>query len=203
MLILKNITVIAIMILLTGFAAGAADGIIVNLSTASCPYADSHLKDKLDTYLSTVEKVPIISDSGAAFMSGKKAARVDFSLLVERGKQLQGRFLVDIMIDRIDLEKRKLTVIPLLMYRYRVYGIVSGTMRIIDIVKNRVVKMEKVYFDLKASDQWQLVDDETNDPALSIPPDDKLILFDRLEEKAAAGLFEEINKLIRGNHFGG
>jgi hypothetical protein len=203
MFILKKITAVVIMILLTGFTAGAADGIIVNLSTVSCPYADSHLKDKLDTYLSTVEKVPIISDSGAAFMSGTKAARVDFSLLVERGKQMQGRFLVDIMIDRIDLEKRKLTVIPLLMYRYRVYGIVSGTLRIIDIVKNRVVKMEKVYFDLKASDQWQLVDDETNDPALSIPPDDKLILFDRLEEKAAAGLFEEINKLIRGNHFGG
>jgi hypothetical protein len=200
--ILKAATVVALIIIFVA-GAGATDGIIVNLSTASCPYADSRLKDKLDTYLSTIEKVPIITDSELPVSPGFQKNQRDFAVLVERGKKLQGRFLVDIMIDRVDLEKRKLTIIPLLMYRYRVYGVVTGTLRIIDVAKGRIVKMEKIYYDLKASDQWQVADDDTNDPALLIPSDDKLLLFDRLEDKAAAGLFDEINKLVRGNHFGG
>lgn len=187
------------------FAAGAAlagEAVIVNVSTPACPYADSRLSEKLGLHLSAVNTVPIIWNDDKPDSLAASDESAGFDQLLARGKILNGRFLVDILVNRMDIIKRKITVIPLLLHRYQTYAVLSGTLRIIDIAKSRLVKLEPINYDLKASDQWQVADDDSNDPALLVPSDEKITLFDRLDEKAAAGLFAEINRLIKGNHFG-
>ncbi|MCX6826993.1 MAG: hypothetical protein NTV06_06990 [candidate division Zixibacteria bacterium] len=177
--------------------AKAGNGVMVTISTPDCPYHDSKLSEKLDLLLSTITTAPIIRPAAESLKSA------DFKELVNRGRQFGGRFLVDIIIDKIDLVKRKITVIPLTIYRYQIFAVLDGTMRIIDIDKSRIITMDKIDYNIKASDQWQFIDDDSNDPALMIPSDEKITILSRLEDKAAAGLFDEILKLAKGNHFKG
>ncbi len=171
-------------------------GIIVNLKIAENPWADSHLKDKLDLKLSTIRQVSIIrADAGPL-----QTSHLDD--LIEHGQANGGRFLIDIFIDRIDIEKRKASILPGLISRYQVYGTAVGKIRIVDIKKARLVELIDLDCSLKAKDRWQFVDDNPNDGDLKVSADKKVILFDRLEEEIAEKIFNEVTKLSKGNHFG-
>ncbi len=151
--------------------------------------------------MSAITHVPIvrndISDTIFVDVDGES-----FQDLLARGQMQNGHYLVDIKVDRIDMEKRKWTLIPMIFWRYRVYAVLTGTMRILDISRGRMIKTEKIKFDIRAADDWQLIDENEHDPALSIPADEMTNLFDRLDDKAASKLFEEIKEISRGNRFG-
>jgi hypothetical protein len=193
----------AVLILLLTPMVMAQDGIIINLETPPCAWGDVHFDQQLGLYLSTVSNVPII------YMDQMDSLPVDFDEfetfpdLIQRSQLLGGRFLIDIIVDRIDIERRKVTVIPLIMFRYRVYALMTGKMRIIDVKNGRLVKMKKIKYEVKAADQWQFSDDDPDDPALHIAADKKMLLFRSLDEKAAKGLFNDIKKITRGAFFGG
>ncbi len=178
-------------------------GIIVNLKIAENPWADSHLKDKLNLMLSTISQVSIIrADADDTTDSGPlHTAHLD--KLIEHGLALNGRFLVDVFIDRIDVEKRKAVIFPGLISRYQVYGTAVGKIRIIDIKKARLVEMVDLDCSMKAKDRWQFYDDNPFDGDLKISADKKMILFDRLDEKIASEIFKEVKRLSKGNHFNG
>lgn len=110
---------------------------------------------------------------------------------------------MDVTVERIDLERRKVTIVPWIMFRYRVYAVLEGTLRIFDIKKGRLIDLKNIECELKAKDKWQIVDDDKTDADLMVAADARQILFDDLEETAAAWLYEEIKKLTRGNHFDG
>jgi hypothetical protein len=195
-----SITTLLIFVFLIYNFASAEDGIVVNLRIPEHPWADSHLGEKLDTYLSAISHVPIIRyDINDSILA---ASGESFQDLLTRGQMQKGHYLVDIRIDRIGLDKKKMTVFPMILSRYRVYATLTGTLRILDINRERMVKVKKIDYEVKASDQWQLVDDNEYDPDLSISPDEKILLFDRLEDETASRLFKEIKELTRGNSFG-
>ncbi|SYZ74249.1 hypothetical protein TRIP_C60519 [Candidatus Zixiibacteriota bacterium] len=184
-------------LLILAATAYPQDSVIVNISPVVCPYADSHLAERLEYKLSTLNRLPLAVHKDAVLPEKFE----NLNQIVDRGQTQKARFLVDIYVDKLDLAKRKITVVPLAVYRYQVYAVISGHIRIIDVVKKRVVKMNRFQWESKGSDQWQLIDDEPDDPALNLPADEKIILFDSLEEKAAEGLFEQIKIDTRGNHF--
>lgn len=195
-----SITTLLIFVFLIYNFASAEDGIVINLRIPEHPWADSHLGEKLDIYLSAISHVPIIRyDINDSILA---ASGESFQDLLTRGQMQKGRYLVDIRIDRIGLDKKKMTVFPMILSRYRVYATLTGTLRILDINRERMVKVKKIDYEVKASDQWQLVDDNEYDPDLSISPDEKILLFDRLEDETASRLFKEIKELTRGNSFG-
>jgi hypothetical protein len=177
--------------------SGAQNSIIVSLKTPLCPWIECRLGDKLDYYLSCLNRVSIAREDlpiNPEFAS--------FESLLSWGRQRGGRFLVDITVDRIDLERRKATVFPEIVFRYQVYAVLTGTLRIIDLKKGRLAALKDINQEVKAADQWQFVDDNENDPALSVPPDEKMVLFRRLEDKTALKLLQEVKELSRGNSFG-
>jgi len=182
--------------------ANSQTGIIVNLKIAENPWADSHLREKLELRLSTISQVSIIrADAENIPESGPlQTSRLDD--LIEHGQSYNGRFLIDVFIDRIDLEKRKSFILPGLLSRYQVFGTAVGKIRIIDIKKARLVEMVELDCSLKAKDRWQFVDDDPFDADLKVSADSKIVLFDKLEEKIVAKIFKEVKKLSKGNHFG-
>ncbi len=189
--------ILSSMLLVGGLAVRAQDSVIVNISPAACPYADSHLAERLEYKLSTLNHQPLAVNIQAA----KPAKFENLEQVITRGKAQKARFLIDITVEKLDLIQKKITVVPLAVYRYQVYGIITGQLRIVDVAKRRVAKMDRFYWEMKGSDQWQLIDDEPTDPALKLPADEKISLFDALEEKAAVALFEDIKAATRGNHF--
>ena len=199
----KFIILVAVLVLLFVPAAFTDDGVIINLEMSPCPWADIHLDERLGLYLSAVTGVPIIQMDLVDSLPYNYDTFETFSDLIQRGRSLGGRFLIDIVVDRIDLERRKVTVIPLVVFRYRVFAVLTGKLRIVDIKKERLVSMKKIRYEVKAADQWQFADDDPDDPALMVPAHKKALLFKSLDEKAARGLFDEIKKMTRGVFFGG
>jgi hypothetical protein len=189
--------ILSSMLLVGGLAVRAQDSVIVNISPAACPYADSHLAERLEYKLSTLNHQPLAVNIQIA----KPAKFENLEQVITRGKAQKARFLIDITVEKLDLIQKKITVVPLAVYRYQVYGIITGQLRIVDVAKRRVAKMDRFYWEMKGSDQWQLIDDDPTDPALKLPADEKISLFDALEEKAAVALFEDIKAATRGNHF--
>jgi len=184
--------------LLLVFAAvetSAQEGIAVSFSVAANPWADSRLENKLCYQLSAITHIPVSTGTY------RTAARPEFSELVSWARRGNNRLLFDIRIDRIYLEKRKMTLFPELIFRYRLYAVAEGTMRVFDLKRNRLLENVTVTEEIKASDRWQAVDDERDDPGLAVPADEKTVLFDHLEEKTARLLYEKIKKVIRGVRF--
>lgn len=177
--------------------SGAQNSIIVSLKTPQCPWTECRLGDKLDYYLSCLNRGSIAREDLPA-----TSGFVSFENLLSWGRQRGGRFLVDISVDRIDLERRKSTIFPEVVFRYRVYAVLTGTLRIIDLKKGRLSELKDIKHEVKAADRWQVVDDDKNDPALSIPADEKIILFRQLEDKTALDLLKEVKDLTRGINFG-
>ncbi len=193
--LLKFMTLAAVLI---PFAVSVAqDGILVSVKIRDYPYADSHIADKLSLSLSPFENVQVFETE---YPTGPPDG---FDRLIALGRERKVRFLAELFIDRMDISSRKQTIVPLILYRYRIYGGIVGMLRIIDITKERVIQLENLKIDLKATDQWQIFDDDANDPALNIPADQKTALFDRLEDEVAKQFWEKVRRLTRGNSFGG
>lgn len=176
----------------------AENKVIVNIDLPRCPYYDSRLEVKLHDYLTLIDRAEI------AYPDSVQRARLNadkslfFEDILKIGEECQGRYLIDIDIDRIDIERRKVTVIPLAVYRYRVYGVMKGTLNIIDIARKRVLETQDLDFEVKEADQWQVYDDDPDHPALLLPADRRINLLDRVDDKAAEGLYEQIKKMTRG-----
>ncbi|PKK84403.1 MAG: hypothetical protein CVT49_03520 [candidate division Zixibacteria bacterium HGW-Zixibacteria-1] len=191
------IVILAVMFLFPGLASAQND-IIVSLKSPACPWSDNELEEKVDMLLTSMNRATIIRRTLPTSTSA-----MSFEDMVLWGQQQGGRYLVDVTIDRIDLEQRKVTLIPWVIFRYRVYAVMEGTLRIIDLKKGRLIDLKHIECDVKASDKWQIVDDDKTDADLMVPADEKPLLFDELEERAAAWLYQEIKKLTRGNHLDG
>ena len=190
--------VMLLLILLTTGISNAGDAIVVSVKSTQCPWADSHLNEKVDILLTSMHRVPIVRQ---ALPDAPEAMSFEETILW--GQQQGGRYLVDIKIDRIDLEQRKVTILPWIVHRYRVFAVMTGTLRIIDLKKGRLLALQPVECEYKASEKVQIVDDDKTDADLLIPADEKQALFDNLEHKAAGMFYQEIKKLTRGNHFDG
>jgi len=199
----RQVCIFIAAVLIVAPAVSAGDGIMVKITSAPCPWADTHLEEVLGIDLSTITTVPVIWLDSSDSLLSPVDPQTTFSDLAAYGRRFGGRYLVEVMIDRIDLEKRKKSVIPLLLFRYRVYGVMTGTLRIIDVEKERLVDMQALTYEIEAACQVQVFDDDEDDPALLLPPDDKMRLFRRLDERAAAGICVEIRKLTRGAFLGG
>jgi len=197
----KIITALVMVIWLIAGSVFAGNAIMVNLSFPECPYADFHLPQKMDMYLAGIERVPILWHNRMQYPPDNRAEILKLNPLLDIGRNNNARYVVDIYVSRVDLETRKVVVIPEIASRYRVYAVLTGIMRIIDVKSDRMIEMDEIAFEVKAKDRWQFVDDDRYDPDLFVPADKKLLLFRELENVTANGLYEKIRRLTRGNHF--
>lgn len=185
--------VLAGCLLLTVLATTAQSTIIVAVDIAESPYCDARLIQKIEYGVSQVA-APITIVSREAFEDGNAG---ELERIVSFGRARQARFIVDIIIDRIDLTRKKATIFPILVYRYRTYAVLTGRLRIFDLERGIAVSAEKISCEIKASDQWQISEDDPDNPALMIPADQKIGLFDALEQLAADEIVDKIKSLAK------
>lgn len=195
---IKRVLAMAGLVLSLMATAAAENKVVVNVNLPECPYYDSRLDVKLHDYLALIDKAEIAYPDSAQRARLGADRSLFFEDILKIGEECQGRYLIDIAIDRIDIERRKVTVIPLLFYRYRVYGVMRGRLNIIDVARKRVLETHDLDFEVKEVDQWQVYDDDPDHPALLLPADRRINLLDRVDDKAAEDLYEQIKKMTRG-----
>jgi hypothetical protein len=192
-----TITSLLIVLFLTAGSVRGEEVITINLDVAECPWADSRLGEKLNFYLSSIDHAFVRQYRRHNDSLNGGVAIFDSAGVLDSSRVAKERLFVDIHVDRVGLEKRKSTIIPELIFRYRVYAILTGTLRIYDFRKDRLIEMKEITYEIKAADRWQVVDDDANDSELMMAPDDKLVLFGKLEDKAARDIFREIRTLAQ------
>ncbi len=195
---MKIIVVLLMILTCPIFAVGDNRGITINMNIKQCSWGDINLSNRLDMYISTIDHIPIQTNEKVFNSFNNSCNTATFRDLLTFGKENGDDFIVDVVIDRIDLEKRKVSVFPRLITRYRVYAVISGTMRIVDVDNERLLKMKNIELEFKTKDRWQVVDDNPDDPGLHISADRKLVIMRELEDRTAEELYQEIIQLARG-----
>jgi len=82
----------------------AANGITISLDLPETAWSDSRLGEKIDMYLSGINRVPI-TRFGPVDNQAPIGVESSFQELLEFGRQQGDRFLVDIRIDRSGKKK--------------------------------------------------------------------------------------------------
>jgi hypothetical protein len=190
-------TLSALAILLFCGGASAQEGVLINVRVNDLAYSDSHLAGKLGEDLIAHKKVRIIESPRTDLFFDNLESLISF------GREHGVRFLAEILVDRMEITTRKKTIIPLILSRYKTEATLFGSIRIIDVARERYIQKDEFKFDIKAADQWQALDHDANDPGLLISAGEKLRLFDKLESRMAKECGEKIRRLSRGNGFGG
>ena len=191
-------------LLVAGISSGiwAQSGIVVTTKMGEFPYGDGNFEEKLAYNLAEITSVPVTLLDRDEVNMPQTGEVNELKALLDYGTAQKARFMVEIQIDRVDLKKKKATIFPILVFRYKVFAVMTGKIRALDVARERVVSSDKFEFDLKASDQWQVTEDDPDNPSLLIASDEKLHLFDRLGEAAAEDIAGRIKNLVRGNNFG-
>lgn len=177
-------------------SVAAQPTIIVAMGTVDSPHCDNRLSQKIEYGLSQIV-TPISVVSREVFDRSGAGQTSELERIISFGRNHQARFIVDVLIDRIELTRKKVTILPILVFRYRTYAVLSGRLRIFDLERGRAIAAEKISCEIKASDQWQISEDDPDHPSLMIPADQKIILFDALERQAADDILDKIKSLAK------
>ena len=84
------------------------------------------------------------------------------------------------------------------MSHYVVEGCLEGMYTLIDLRRGKAVMNKCIRTFITGPHQWQIFEDDRDDPGLHIPAPEKLVFLRRLEEKAAQEIFEAVLPHLRG-----
>jgi hypothetical protein len=191
----------AIMALVVGHAASAAPlPLILQVQSAPLAWGDCRFTDKLTTALSRNPDLNVIVPEAA---SGPYPPfpddRNNIDSLLNWGTEVGGRYLLTIVVDREALERRKTFSVPVLFHRWEIIAVMSGELRLVDLLKRRQVLAEPFEEKLSATRQFQSsAEDNAADPALHVTAAEKSDLFQSLETRLAERLVDKISRYTRG-----
>ena len=190
-----------------GTAAGTTSGIIVYVNVPNLAWNGSTLEAKLVRHLSryentnvmTVDKVSDVEPEFPTDLSARgRTCRYNLDSLTNWGREVGARYLLIVDVDCERLQKKKSFHLPLVFHQYRVFGVIEGELRLIDIRRKKLLIAESFKVKQKGPRIFQAtMDDDINDPDLHLTASEKLRFFDRLEEKLALRLVKKIRKVIR------
>lgn len=176
----------------------AETGIVVSVDTPECAWADVHLAERIDFYAASINRLPIRVIEAPESKKADADSIGAVENLLDTGRKFNCRYVIEVYIDEMDLEKRKVTLLPQVIYRYRIFAVLRGSLRIYDTIDARMISSRVIEYEIKAKDRWQFTDDDEYDADLHIKSDSKIKLFSRPEDKAASDIHEGIKDFIKG-----
>ncbi len=124
--------------------------------------------------------------------------RFDLQQLLAWGAETGCRYIIYLQIDDRSIRTKKQITIPLLVSHYVVEGCLEGMYTLVDMRRGKTVMNKHIRSYVTGPNQWQVFEDNRDDPDLHIPAPEKLTFFQRLEEKAAQEIFESVLPHLRG-----
>jgi len=123
----------------------------------------------------------------------------DLDTLIDWGREVGGRYLVDIRGTYEGIRTRKTFSIPLILHRYETAAVIEGEMRVIDLQRQRLVYDRPFAKSVRARQVVQAdPDQDGHDADLHVPTSEKQDLYRRLETRLAEHLVTRLHLLSRG-----
>ncbi len=164
------------------------------VSVWSEPDVATKLLDRLSGYRGV--EFEVISDSlWQANESGSGYVSAD--VLARFGAEYRARYIISLANLEETLQTRKGLSIPLLLSRYSQVAVLSGTLRIVDSDKGRMVVQKDFEITLKSREQWQPLENDPNKAGLRTAASEKPALFAKLEWKAADEIAADILRTMK------
>ena len=158
-------------------------------------WTDSHLTEKLLIELSRNGNGAVVNADVLTEMPEFPVGRHETDLLIDWAVAAGKKYLVLVSVEFEGLERKKTFSLPLIFHKYENIGVISGELRIIDIIRKRSIVSE--YFKIEKQGKRILqasTDDDKNDADLHISAPEKIIFFSELERELAVMLADRIRE---------
>jgi hypothetical protein len=159
---------------------------------------DCDLVDRLADRLSRANGYSVYVPSEDSAATALPNRHYDLQRLLEWGKETGCRYIIYLQIDDRRIETKKQISFPLIVSHYVVQGCLEGMYTLVDMRRGKAVMNKCIRTFMTGPHQWQVFEDNRDDPDLHIPAPEKLIFLRQLEEKAAQEIFESVLPHLRG-----
>lgn len=164
-------------------------------------WTESRLVDKLNVALSRegrLEIQPVTNNIEYQPPFPQNLYHLDS--LVSWGQEVGGRYLLLVKVDREELLRRKSWKLPLIFHRWETIGVVSGQIRLVDLMRGRFVVAESFEVEMKAKAVFQAsMDDNRNDPDLKLSATEKVRFFSELEDRLCDDILSRL-QILTGSY---
>lgn len=181
-------------------AQASTKKLLLHVEQPELPWGKTEFIEKLTWHLSKMADLRIMNSARLdESMPAFPQAGYDLDSLVEWGKEVGGRYILFITINKERLETQKRFTIPLLVHRYVTAGVIEGEVRLVDVQRGRVLVMDRFSESVRARQVIQADSDHNpHDPELQVPADEKSGLFATLEDKLAGQIADKTKSKVRG-----
>lgn len=158
-------------------------------------WTDSRLTEKLLIELSRNGNGAIVNADVLTEMPEFPVGRHETDLLIDWAVAAGKKYLVLVSVEFEGLERKKTFSLPLIFHKYENIGVISGELRIIDIIRKRSIVSEHFKIEKEGKRILQAsTDDDKNDADLHISAPEKIIFFSELERELAVMLADRIRE---------
>jgi len=158
-------------------------------------WTDTRLTEKLLIELSRNGNGDVVNADILAEMPEFPVGRYETDLLIDWAVAAGRKYLVLVSVEFEGLERKKTFSLPLIFHKYQNIGVISGELRIFDIIRKRNIISEHFKIEKEGKRIIQAsTDDDKNDADLHISAPEKIIFFSELERELAVMLADRIRE---------
>lgn len=170
----------------------------LHVDQSAVSWGDSELTGRLLDRLSGANGLEVRVVSADVWGGGTSGVGFfSVSSVVEYGLESGARYIVEITNVRTDLAVRKGLSIPLVLSRYSAVGVISGTLRIVDCERGRLIHQEDFEVTKRSRSDWQVFENNPHSGKLQTPASEKPALLEALEWRAAERLANTILRKLK------
>ena len=159
-------------------------------------WTDTRLTEKLLIELSRNGNGAVVNADILAEMPEFPVGRYETDLLIDWAVAAGRKYLVLVSVEFEGLERKKTFSLPLIFHKYQNIGVISGELRIFDIIRKRNIISEHFKIEKEGKRIIQAsTDDDKNDADLHISAPEKIIFFSELERELAVMLADRIREV--------
>lgn len=158
-------------------------------------WTDTRLTEKLLIELSRNGNGDVVNADILAEMPEFPVGRYETDLLIDWAVAAGRKYLVLVSVEFEGLERKKTFSLPLIFHKYQNIGVISGELRIFDLIRKRNIISEHFKIEKEGKRIIQAsTDNDKNDADLHISAPEKIIFFSELERELAVMLTDRIRE---------
>ncbi len=196
---LYKLLLVILLIVSASVVHAAPRQILLHVQQPELAYSEPVLERLIMVELSRNYDLRVISSATLGDqMPAFPKALYDVDSLIDFGREVGSRYLMQVVVDKERLETRSAFGIPLILKRYKRVGVIEGEFRIYDLQRGRLLLAEPFSKQIKAASATQIQpDDNPHVASLRIPASEKEQLFTKLEQSLAKELVKKVFKKLR------
>jgi hypothetical protein len=169
--------------------------IVVNKQASS--WLDCKFDEKLVRLFADRTDLTLVPSAQDSSLQALNSGRFDQEDILKAGLDGHCRYVVWCDILRQDLKIERGFTIPMLLNQRKIKATFEVDYRVLDCYRGKLVASDKITLRRNGPSALQYLDNTDSDPALVMTYEDKLELFESLEQEAASKLYSTFDEVAR------